>query len=150
MASLLETLRNNILSSIRGRKLGFDANEYLVGPPGLREQIEDITSTAATSAAPHGVTRVLTSGSSQTGNYTLQAPIPGIRKTLFQASTSTGVMIFTFTNAGLYLASGTSAAVIALKGQGASVDLIAMSTSQWALANGATVLNSIVQITTST
>lgn len=153
MATLLEALRSKIRTSIHGRRLGLDDSDYLVGPKAFREQIEDITTTAATSASPFGVTRVLTSGSSQTGSYTLQAPVPGVTKTLALNSTSTGGQQFTATNATIYTASaGTSAAVVNLYAPGASVQLQAVTTDRWIVVGGSlgTTTTPLVTFSTST
>lgn len=139
MALLISTIRDKIAmqTSIYGRRLGIgkDASQQfdmLAGPVGLVKQIEDLTTTAATSAAPHGHTRVLTSGSSQLMTYSLQAPIPGLRKTLSLNSTSTGNAQFQLTNATLITASGaTGSTMINLKGQGAFIELFAVSTDTW-------------------
>lgn len=153
MAQSLETLRNGILTSLFGRRFGFDQNDYLIGQRGYREVIEDISSTAATSALPNGLTRVLTSGSSQTGSYTLQAPIPGVKKYLSLVSTSTGGQQFTATNATIYTASaGTSAAVVNLYAPGATVTLIGETTAIWRVLGGClgTTTTPLVTFTTST
>lgn len=153
MATLLEALRAKIRTSIHGRRIGLDDIDYLVGPKSLREQVEDISTTAATSASPFGVTRVLTSGSSQTGSYTLQAPIPGVRKTLVLNSTSTGGQQFTATNATIYSASdGTSKAVVNLYAPGAAVQLEAVTTDRWVVVGGSlgTTTTPLVTFTTST
>lgn len=150
MAQSLDTLRGLILTSIFGRRLGLDDKECLVGPKDVRVAIEDISTTAATSALPYGHTRVLTSGSSQTGSYTLQAPIPGVRKSFSLQSTSTGTMQFTATNAAFLTASGTSAAVISLITGGAFVELMAVTTNYWQILSGSTIAPTNVLHTTTT
>jgi hypothetical protein len=40
VANLLETLRNSIIDSIKGRKIGIDSAGYMVGIPGVKVQIE--------------------------------------------------------------------------------------------------------------
>lgn len=150
MASLLETMRNQIQTSIFGRRLGLDSNEFMVGPKDHRVQIEDISTTAATSCSNYGHTRFLTSGSSQTGVYTLQAPVPGVRKSFSLQSTSTGTMQVTATNAAFLSASGSSVAVVSLITGGAFADMIAVSTAYWQLLSGSTIAPTNVIHTTST
>lgn len=152
MAQLLETLRNAVQTSIFGRRLGLDVNDALLGVKGLREPIEDLSSTAATSATNYGVTRVVLS-SSQTGSFTLQAPIPGLVKTLTLACTSTGGAQFTATNGTIYTASaGTSSAVVNLFAPGAAVQLLAETTAVWRVIGGSlgTTTTPLVTFTTST
>lgn len=153
MALSLETLRSAILVSKHGRQLGLDKNGYLIGMPSIREAVEDITTTAATSAIPYGITRVLISGSSQGGRNTLQAPVVGVTKTLVLNSTSTGGQHFTATGATIYTASaGTSSAVVNLYAPGASVVLTAVSTNRWVVTGGSlgTTTTPLVTFTTST
>ncbi len=150
MALSLESLRSLIQTSLFGRRLGFDPGGFLVGAPDVRVPIEDISTTAATSCLPYGHTRILTSGSSQTSNNTLQAPVPGVRKTFSLQSTSTGNQIITATNAAFLAASGSSVAVINLQGQGAFVDLIAVTTAYWQILSGSTIAPTNITHTTST
>jgi hypothetical protein len=152
MAQSLDTLRSQILTSLFGRRLGLDQKEFLHGPKDLRLVVEEISTTAATSALPYGLTRVLTSGSSQTGSYTLQAPEPGVMKLLSLASTSTGGQQFTATNATIYSASaGTSSAVVNLFSPGAAVTLIGETTAVWRVMSvTGSSATSLVTFTTST
>lgn len=153
MANLLQAIRNNIRTSIHGRRLGLDHDGALAGPIGLVQQIEDIDASTSSSAAPHGTTRVLTATSTETGSFTLQAPIPGIVKTLTLQSTSTGGSQFTATNATIYTASaGTSAAVVNLYRPGAAVQLLGESTSVWRVIGGSlgTTTTPLVTYSTST
>jgi hypothetical protein len=153
MAHLITTIRNSIMTSIHGRRIGLDSKGYLAGPLGHVQQIEDIDASTGSSASPYGVTRSLTSGSSVTSSYTLQAPVPGIVKTLSLQSTSTGGSQFTATDATIYTASaGTSAAVVNLYAPGASVQLLAESTSVWRVIGGSlgTTTTPLVTYSTST
>lgn len=134
MANLLETIRNGIITSVRGRRLGLDHNDFLRGPKELQLQVEDITSTVATSASPYGVTNVLTSGSTQTGRHTLQAPIPGVRKMFCLQSTSSGTHQFECSGGALILGGSLTTAgstILSLIRQNAVVNLIGISTALW-------------------
>lgn len=152
MADLLQTQRNSILTSIYGRRLGIDRNDYLVGPKAEAVQVEDITTTAATSASPYGITRVLTTGSTQLGLYSLQAPErAGVRKTLCLHSTSTGNMQFQLTGANCWASSGASGTtMINLKGNGAVVELLSISTTLWAQINNPSTAQALVLFSTTT
>ena len=151
MALSLTGLRNLIAYSIAGTRLGVDANDYLVGFTSIRTAVEDITTTAATSALPYGLTRVLTSGSSQNGQYTLQSPVVGVRKTLVLNSSSTGTQQFTLTSAICWTSSGSSAAaVISLRGNGAVVELVGVTTGIWAMVNQPSTAQALVLFSTST
>ena len=126
------------MSSVHGRRRGLDANDYLVGPPDIRRQVEDITTTAASSLSPYGMTRYLTSGSSQTNVDTLQAPVIGVQKRIFLHSTSTGGMIIKASGSALFMGASVTTAgstVIQLHVQGANVTLEAVSSVLWYVVN---------------
>lgn len=157
MALLIETIKDRIVPSLFGRRFGLARSpngqtyEFLAGPVGLQNAIEDITTTAATSATPHGHTQVLTSGSSQLGLYTLQSPIPGVRKTLSLNSTSTGNQQFQLTSAVLYTSSGGSGSTMFnLKGFGAGIELMGLTTGIWQQIGAASSAQALVTFTTST
>jgi len=153
MAQSLTTLRTKYVTSIHGRRLGLDRNDYLVGSRPIPDIVEDFTSTSSgTAASAHGITRAMASGSSQTGNYSLASPTrAGLHKFLHQISTSTGVQIFTPAGGeAIYSASGSSVAVVALVGAGAKAWLMSLSTAIWAMMSGSTIAQTNVQHTTST
>ncbi len=150
MAISLENFRSLIQTQLYGRRLGLDQSGYLVGAPDVRVAIEDISTTAATSCLPYGHTRFLTSGSSATCNVTLQAPVPGVRKSFSLQSTSTGCMIVTATNAAFMSASGSSVAFLNLITGGAFVELIAVTTAYWQLLSGSSIAPTNVLHTTTT
>src|SRR5205085_1621983 len=122
----LETLRNSIIDSIKGRKIGIDSAGYMVGIPGVKVQIEDAT-TATSTVSAFGHTRVTVTGSSQGPvQYTLPAPAPGVMKTLSLDSTSTASFQFLSTANGasiLAASDGTTKSLINLVGQGGSAIL---------------------------
>lgn len=136
MATLREALRSLGLTTIFGRRLALDSNDYLVGPSDIRRQVEDLT-TASSVAAAFGLSRVLTSGSSQGPvQYQLPAPVPGVQKKLALASTSTGSYQFLSTAAGaaiLASSDGTTKALVNLIGPGGTVTLEALTTALWAV-----------------
>lgn len=156
MALSINTLGDYAMrTSIKGRRFGLwrSAAQYeaLAGPVGLLKPIEDISTTVATSATPYGVTNVICSGSTQGSVNTLQAPIPGLKKTLVLASSSTGNHMFRFTDATLITASGaTGSTVVNLKGMGAAIEMFALSTSQWIQTNYSSSLGALVLFSTTT
>lgn len=130
MAQLLETLRNQIMTSMWGRRFGFDKDGFIIGQKGGRDQIEDFTTTAASSASPFGTTRALASGSSQNSQYTLQAMPVGVTKILMQmTSTSTGVQTFAAPTGVAFATSsdGSTSGFVSLLGRGAVATLQAVS-----------------------
>lgn len=156
MALSIESLRNQILTSLFGRRLGLDGNDYMIGVRGARMPIEDIQTTVATSASPFGLTRNLTTGSSQNGQHTLQAIPVGATKILSLVSTSTGTQQYTMPS-GVALfntSAGTSSAVVSLTYPGASVTILAEESSRYRViaqtgSTAAAAVNSVI-FTTST
>lgn len=96
MALSLTTIRNGILTSLFGRRIGLkslvasDANsEGLVGFAGSQFPITDATSdTTGTNITGYGITTVDTTTND---TWLLDAPIQGVEKTLYFGSTSTGI-----------------------------------------------------------
>jgi len=146
----LDGLRNQIITSIFGRRLGYapgnqiDASEYLVGPKALRAPTLTITtaSTAADQIPAYGTVIFNTSGASTAGTtyHSVQSPVPGVSVRVINASTlamSVWLNGSTITTAVLgyvraILSSGlTTATQINLPGVGASVLLTGLSTSVW-------------------
>lgn len=156
MAFTTEQLKRAIKTSLYGRRIGLDANDYIVGPPDIRNQIEDISSTVATTISAFGLTEILTSGSSQGPvQHNLPAPIPGVQKIIGLNTTSTASFQFLSTPNGasiLTASDGTTSGVVNLKGPGGVVTLEGISTSKWMTVgvSWGTTTNQLVSFTTST
>jgi hypothetical protein len=154
MAFSLDNLRDKAFTTIFGRRLALDSNDFLVGPKGDRMAIEDLT-TVETTVMNYGVSRVITSGSTQgPTQHALPAPVVGALKYLMLASTSTGSAQFTSTNNGASImtaSDGTTANCVNLRHPGASVTLFGLTTAIWKVLSvtGSTTLTA-VSFTTST
>lgn len=153
MAQSLETLRSANVTSLWGRRAGLQLDETLV-VKALKETILDIQTTAQQTVNNYGITRVLTTGSSQTAQHLLPAPIPGVAMRIVMQTTSTGSQQFLSTAAGAAIISasdGTTKAVVNMTGPGGSVTLMGMTTAIWAVvAQGGTTVGGIPTFTTST
>lgn len=153
MAQLLETLRNQVMTSIWGRRFGLDKDGFIIGQKDGRVAIEDFSTTAAASASPYGTTRFTASGSSQQASYTLQALPVGGEKHFHQTSTSTGTQQVAMPSGVTLMAAsdGSSAGFITFAGKGAGATLIALSTALYAVKSivGSSTLG-LVAFTTST
>ena len=92
MAQSLETLRNNRITSIHGRRLGLDKDETLVGPKAIKKSVLDLTSGSSAQAIPaYGYVAVRMSGSMTTASqpaFTISNPIPGVDVAVNYAQTS--------------------------------------------------------------
>ena len=154
MAFSLESLRNIAKTSLFGRRIGLDNTDQLVGIQGVRMAVEDLQTTAATSVAGYGMTRNLTSGSSQNGQHTLQNIPVGGTKILSLVSTSTGCQQYTMPSgvAVFNTSAGTSSAVVSLTYPGASVTLFAETTAIYRViaqtgSTGTAAVNSVIYTT---
>lgn len=123
-----------ILTSLHGRLLGLDRYGNVETPQGFRTANITTASTAA-SLKNNGIT---TLGSSAGGSatYQLDAPVPGIEKTLIATGASTG-QIVSSTGSGATFGSTTGAAVFAtFTGLGQSLRLVGLSTALWGVVGG--------------
>lgn len=134
MALLSEALRSLIKTSLFGRRIGLDNNDYLVGPLDVRNQIEDVTSTVPTTVSAYGLTRILTSGSSQGPvQHNLPNPVVGVQKIIGLNTTSTGSYQFLAQSGQSILAAsdGTTKALFNMLGQGGVITLEGLTSSIW-------------------
>lgn len=136
MAYSLETIRAT-QTSLYGRRLGIDANDYLGGPKGLKLQIQDLTTVGGT-AQNYGYANCLASGSSVTNSYTMESPQPGVEAVLTLQSTSTGGQQFSFKGGTVVIGASLTTAgstVITLNTQNATARLLGLSTALYKLLN---------------
>ena len=140
MAFTLEQLRSEGLTSIYGRRLSIDKDDFLVGPKGLRDAItEDITHAATgTTIVNYGMTRITSSangGSTQAGlAYTLQAPVVGARKTIFHYGASTSCHVFGMSGSAIVQGGSLTSlgsTMISFFRQNAFVELLGISMAIW-------------------
>ncbi len=146
--SSLNGLRNQIITSIFGRRLGLsqgnssDTNaHYLVGPVAHREVVEGWSAAGSTiissayNLSAHGLSVVGCTGASATTSYTLSAPVPGVKKMIFNVTTGYGVIACA---SGSFICSTASAAstqaTITFVGKGAYTELLGLTTGLWGLA----------------
>jgi len=137
MALLLESLRNQILVPWWGRRDGLDSNEFEIGPKDLRCQVEDITTTAASTLSNFGFTNLACTVASS-ATYTLPLPPVGVTKTIVQTSSSTlGYNVRLPSGANFVTTSGSSWNQITFLGLGQTADIIAISSAKFSVRAGA-------------
>jgi hypothetical protein len=133
MAFSIGQLANLIRTSIHGRRLGLDPNDFMVGNRGMRVPIQDATSaTTATQLQNHGFVSVVTTTDDA---WVLADPVPGCQVTLFCGSSSTGTHAITPASAVIVSSNGVAGSSISMGGAGASITLLGVSTAQWAVQN---------------
>ncbi len=160
--TVLQTLRNSILVSIKGRKLGLTPGEFLVGPKDMAVATQSLTSgSTATSVTNYGITNLdVTTGAASTASslgtteigsaWTMAAPEPGVRKTLVKVSATGGstmpVVVAFGTGVTGYNSSFLSTATgVMLNAVGQQVTLMGLTTAKWlvlSLSTGASVATS--------
>jgi hypothetical protein len=135
---LLNTLRNQYLTSLYGRRAGIDPNEYEIGPKDFRVQIENILTTAATTLSNFGIT-CLGCTVVSSAIYTLQGGAPGVQtKQIVQTSSSTlGYVIQAGSSVTFLTTGGSSFNQMTFACIGATQELIALSSLTWATKNTA-------------
>lgn len=121
--------RNTILTSIHGRRNGLDARDYQVGYSAIREDIDAITTTAATSLTASGLS-VLCATPASSAIYTLTNAAAGVRKSITQTSTpAVGFQIQFGANANISTTAGSSFNQATISQQGATLGLFCISSS---------------------
>lgn len=138
MAILIEQLRDRILTSIRGRRLGLDKDDFLVGSKGHRVPVTNATSdTTATLLLNHGFQTV---ASTTNDTWTLTDPVPGMTTRIAVGSSSTGLHAIVPQAATIISSNGSAGSSITLSGPGSFIELTGVTTAQW-------IVNSIRQTT---
>ena len=116
MAYTVEQLRNEILTSIFGRRVGLDPNGQLLGFNDTRIPITDATSdTTATTIPGYGVTTVDTSTND---TWLLGPPVRGAMKYLYTGSTSTGIRTIMRADATFAIRSSAASTLTTIVAQG--------------------------------
>ena len=127
------------VTSIHGRRLALDHDDNVLAE-GVRLNVVAATSDTTGTALPnHGVVSLVTTTND---GWSLTDPNPGSEVTLMTGSTSTGTHTVTPAAATILSSVGAAGSALAMAGGGASVSLVGLSTSLWAmtaLASSATV-----------
>ena len=124
-----DQLRNQMKTSMMGRRAGMDALDYEVGEQDTRLVIDNITTTVPTSLSPNGFSNLSCTAVSS-AIHTLSAPVAGIYKQITQISSSTlGIAVQFGANANIVTSAGTSFNQAVFAGVGHSASLSCMSTA---------------------
>jgi len=127
------------VTSVHGRRLALDHDDNVLAE-GVRLNVVAATSDTTGTALPnHGVVSLVTTTND---GWSLTDPTPGSEVTLMTGSTSTGTHTVTPAAATILSSVGAAGSALAMTGGGASVSLVGLSTSLWAmtaLASSATV-----------
>jgi len=137
----LEGLRSQILTSVHGRRLGIDPNDYLVGPKDFRKPVASNTAVSGTLNA-YGVTSIGVSTAAPT--YSMDYPVPGVEAILAfttTAVTSLAITINASTGSYFQTTAGATFQTITVSSAtanyiGQTLSLVGLSTSVWMVKNG--------------
>jgi len=129
---------DKITTSKHGRRLGLQSlsssesggsrHEFLVGPDDFRVGVT--SESTATNLKPFGVSIGLGTSAASSAVYTLEPPVPGVRKIL-ASSTANGPVYVNLSDAQVTSSGGSTHATIKLSSLGAAVELIGASTDTW-------------------
>lgn len=135
---------NKVLTSIHGRRLGLQrlssaesggskgTQEYIVGPQAFREGTST-SETTASNVAAYGASLLMETSAASSSVYTLDPPVPGVRKSLYMSS---GVWVKT-ANGAFYSSAGTTHTVLNSSNK-TVLDLVGLTTAIYLLnTNGA-------------
>lgn len=158
MAQSLDSIRNKIVTTLLGRRLGLDADEFLCGPKDLKHVVTDLTSASTATAIPnHGLVNITgTSLLTSAQTFLLSNPAPGVEVTITNINAdssaaspgSTALTMIRPSTAFLIRSSeGTTETTINLA-VGAAVTLMGLSTGYYQVKGRTTLAGVIVNGTT--
>jgi len=129
MAQTLEQTRSLIRTTIHGRRLGLDQDEFLVGVKDVRHVVTDATSdTTGTNVPNHGMVSVITTTDD---TWTLNDPEVGCVVRLATGSTSTGAHTISCAAATILSSVSSTFGGVVLTGGGAGIELTGLTTAIW-------------------
>lgn len=130
---------NKITTSKHGRRLGLQSmstgetggskNEFLVGPDDFRVAVT--TETTSTNLKPFGVSVGLGTSAASSAVYTLEPPIPGVRKVVGGSSANGPVYVKTANSETILSTVGSTHTTVKISSLGGGFELVGISTSQW-------------------
>ena len=156
--------KDRITTSLRGNRFGLQAittpisggsrgpNEFLVGPDDFRVNV----TTAATTSSNlrcHGISILPGSSAGSSSVYTLDPPIPGVRKTIVGTTANGPFIIKTANSETIHTTAGTSWTTVEISSIGGGFSLVGLTTAVWlglGLTTGTSSQGSGFLLTTST
>lgn len=135
MGYSINQLRNEIITSIHGRRLGLDTAGRLIGHEDIRIPITDATSdTTGTNIAGYGWTTVDTTTDD---TWLLSAPVRGSFKYIYTGSTSTGIRTIKRADATFAIRSSANSTgtTIVAQGGGLMLTLFGVTSAIYAVVN---------------
>jgi hypothetical protein len=147
---------DKITTSLRGRRLGLQImssvhtggsrgpNEFLVGPDDFKVEVNTTAESTSVYLKAHGISKLLSSSAGSSQVYTLDPPIPGVSKTIFNSTNATAFI--KLVSGVIQSTVGSTQTVIAFPAAGHSMTLTGVTTALWltetATASGINLTNS--------
>jgi hypothetical protein len=125
----LEEARNQIITSLYGRRLGLDKDNRLIGIKGRREVITEASSNSTATLLPNF--GIVTIASSNDITWVIEDPQIGCEVKILTGTTSTGNHYIQTDNATIKSSFGSTQTQIDFLGGGAGMTLVGLSTSLW-------------------
>lgn len=149
----LQVQRNSILTSIYGRRIGLDKDEFIVGVKDVLKPYQSLTSgTTATAINNYGVTALdVTTAAASTASsvgttevgcsWTMDAPAVGVSKLIYKVSATGGstmpvVVEFGSGVTAIVTTLGTTFTGAMLSGVGQFIQLTGVTTGKWLMTGG--------------
>lgn len=131
---------DKITTSKHGRRLGLQAlstaqtggskGEFLVGPDDFRVGVTTAETTSA-NLKPYGVSIGLGTSAGSSAVYTLEAPIPGVRKIIGGSTANGPVYIKTAGDETFLSTLGSTHTTVKISTLGGALELVGVTTAQW-------------------
>lgn len=153
---------NKVTTSLHGRRLGLQRmstaetggsrDEFLVGPDDFRIGVTTAESTA-TNLKPFGVSADLGTSAASSAVYTLEPPVPGVRKIIAGSTANGPAYVKTANGETISTTVGSSFTTVKISSVGGTFELIGLSTGRWlalGLTSGTSSQASSFSLTTTT
>jgi hypothetical protein len=133
---------NKIFTSLFGRRLGLQNmsttesggsrgfQEYLVGPEELRVGVTT-AETTSTNLNPHGISRLPGTSAASSAVYTIDPPVPGVRKLVMGTTDNGPVYLKTVNNETIVTTAGSSFTTVKVSSVGGVFELVGLTTAIW-------------------
>lgn len=156
---------DKITTSIFGRRLGLQVMtsgqmgsgragdaEFIVGPDGHRASVTTAESTG-TNVAAYGLSRLPGTSAGSSAVYTIDPPIPGVRKIVMGSTDNGPVFMKTANSETIQTTAGSSYTTVKISSLGSGFEMIGLTTAIWlalGLTTGTSSQASGFSLTTST
>lgn len=130
----------DMLTSLYGRRIGLRpmstgqtgahiAQEFLVGPDDQQRAV--VTETTATNCAPSGISILPGTSAASSAVYTIDPPIPGVKKTVIGGTGNGPVYLKTANLESILSTIGSTFTTVKISSIGGAFEMVGVTTAQW-------------------